>query len=136
MDALVLLSGGIDSASCVAFYQRQGLHVLGVFVDYGQATRHRERHSAQSLAQHYGIELSTVDYSGQFRPLSGEIRGRNAFLIFAALMFRPDHRGILTLGIHAGTPYYDCSQVFLHDATRIVSAYSDGRVALAAPFID
>ena len=36
MKALVLLSGGIDSSCCVAFYRQAGHDVTSVFVDYGQ----------------------------------------------------------------------------------------------------
>lgn len=46
MEALVLLSGGIDSAACVAFYRRLGNDVAAVFVDYGQPVREQEERSA------------------------------------------------------------------------------------------
>lgn len=36
-DALVLLSGGIDSAACAWFLRDHGYSVRGVFVDYGSS---------------------------------------------------------------------------------------------------
>lgn len=131
----VLLSGGIDSASCVAFYLRLGHAVTGVFVDYRQPPRAQEEHSARAVAAHYSIPLEVIRCDGQQTNYSTEIRGRNAFLVFAALLFAPIQKGVISLGIHRGTPYYDCSELFAADAARIVSGYTNGRVTLGVPFL-
>jgi 7-cyano-7-deazaguanine synthase in queuosine biosynthesis len=39
--AIVLLSGGIDSAACVHLLKAQGMPVEGIFFDYDKS-RHRE----------------------------------------------------------------------------------------------
>jgi 7-cyano-7-deazaguanine synthase len=67
----------------------------------------------------------------------GEIRGRNAFLIFAC-MLDSDCKGTqaIALGIHAGTAYYDCSPAFLSTIGRLVAEYTDGCTRVLAPFID
>ena len=41
METFVLLSSGIDSAACVAFYRQLGHSVSGLFVDYCQPVRVR-----------------------------------------------------------------------------------------------
>ena len=47
--AIVLLSGGMDSATCLAIAQRDGFEVVALTVDYGQ--RHRvEIERARALA--------------------------------------------------------------------------------------
>ena len=43
--------------------------------------------------------------------------------------------GLISMGIHSGTNYYDCSEAFLREINRILEGYSDGRVVLAAPFL-
>lgn len=52
--AVVLLSGGMDSATCAALALRDGYEVLALSVDYGQ--RHSlELDRARLLAQHLGV---------------------------------------------------------------------------------
>lgn len=135
METVVLLSGGIDSASCAAFYRQLDHVVSGVFVDYGQPVREQEETSATAVAAHYKIPLTVIRCSGPPTNYAGEIAGRNALLVFAALLFRPLQREIVALGIHHGTTYYDCSKSFAEDMGRIVSGYTSGQVALGAPFL-
>jgi 7-cyano-7-deazaguanine synthase len=135
VNVLVLLSGGVDSSCCVAFYQRMGYNVAGVFVDYGQPVEQREEKSAGAIADHYAIPLHTIRFSGPPVEFQGEIPGRNAFLVFVALLFHPTFAGLLALGIHAGTPYYDCSEHFATQLGDVLSAYREGQVLLATPFL-
>lgn len=53
--AVVLLSGGLDSATVAAWLQRDGFRVVGLTVDYGQ--RHRaELKAAEQLAAALGLD--------------------------------------------------------------------------------
>jgi 7-cyano-7-deazaguanine synthase len=135
MKVLILLSGGIDSACCIAFYQEMGYEVTGVFVNYGQPPVQREEQSANAIAKYYGIPLHTVHSCGPSGEFRGEIPGRNAFLVFAALLYHPIFSGVLALGIHSGTPYYDCSQDFAFQLNKIVAGYRNGKVVLGTPFL-
>jgi 7-cyano-7-deazaguanine synthase len=135
METLVLLSGGIDSAACVAFYRQLGHSVSGLFVDYGQPVSAREEKSAFDIAAHYEIPLKKIHCAGPATNYAGEISGRNALLVFAAMLFQPIQKGIVALGIHRGTTYYDCSESFATDLNRIINGYSNGRVALGTPFL-
>jgi len=136
MNALVLLSGGVDSSCCVAFYRRMGYEVKGVFVDYGQPVSHMEEKSAKAIADHYGMAVDTIRCSGPSVNFQGEISGRNAFLVFVALLYVPKFNGLLALGIHAGTDYYDCTEHFTKGLNDILSGYRGGEVALATPFLN
>ena len=52
--AVCLLSGGLDSSTCLAVAKRQGLAVYALSFDYGQ--RHRiELEAAARVAQHAGV---------------------------------------------------------------------------------
>ena len=135
LTAVVLLSGGIDSAACVRYYLDLGFQLTGLFIDYGQRARNNEGASAVQVANYYDIPLDRVSLSTVKHFGPGEIRGRNAFLIIAALLYYPQFKGILSLGIHSGTPYYDCSQQFISDITTIIDAYAGGEVRIDAPFL-
>jgi len=132
---LVLLSGGVDSTACVNYYLDQRFDVRGLFIDYGQLANKRELNSATRVASHYGIELITASFSSPRYFSIGEIVGRNAFLVIAALLVEPKLSGIVSLGIHSGVPYYDCSESFVKDIAGLLDGYTDGKVKLDAPFL-
>ena len=132
---LILLSGGIDSTACTHFYVKQGMNVSAIFVDYGQPAFHLERKAAHSVCNFYGIDLTEVKLSGFTAPQGGYILARNIFLLSTALMSSKLSLGSIVIGIHDGTPYVDCTEHFLALTRNIFDLYTDGRVALVAPFI-
>ena len=135
MDVLVLMSGGIDSAACAHFFQQRGDCVRGVFVDYGQAAASSERQAVQEVAAHLGIPLSTLTFGTDLEYGVGEIVGRNAFLVFASLMGMRPKTGVISLGIHSGTWYYDCGSDFIARVGEVVQSYSGGKLQLYCPFL-
>jgi 7-cyano-7-deazaguanine synthase len=132
---LVLLSGGIDSAAVVAFYLGQRCEVSGLFVDYGQIAGPKELMAARQVAAYYRIPLRQVACDGVESMGGGLILGRNAFLLFMALMQFDAKTGVIATGIHAGTRYYDCSEPFTKTAGVIFDGYADGRIRIGTPFL-
>lgn len=68
MKALVLVSGGVDSTTCLAMavseYGKE--NVVGLSVSYGQKHT-KELDSARSVAEYYDIELIETDLSPMFK---------------------------------------------------------------------
>ena len=133
---VVLVSGGIDSAACIDFFQRQEFNVSGIHIDYGQLAAGHEAAAASAVAKHYGVSLSFCELRGAGQKSAGELIGRNAFLLFTALMELNKQPAILVLGIHSGTPYTDCSSRFVADVQPLVDAHCNGRVQVVAPFLE
>lgn len=84
--ALVLLSGGCDSATCLGMaveeHGRENVHAATV--SYGQ--RHaKEMACAEALAEHYGVPLHHVDLSG-----AGIFDGSSCSLLAGAADDIPD----------------------------------------------
>ena len=131
----VLVSGGLDSAACVAFYLQSGFVVSGLFIDYGQAAQIQERRSAGCIAKHYGIQLRSLCIDGCRSRSDGLVIGRNAFLLFTALMESEEAFDLIATGVHAGTQYYDCSGSFLQSIQVVFDGYTGGRVRIGAPFL-
>jgi 7-cyano-7-deazaguanine synthase len=130
-----LVSGGIDSAALVAFYLRQRFRVRGYFIDFGQPASRREAVAAGSVCGHFGVALSTVRLRSRVAYSTGEIRGRNAFLILTVVMTTRPAAHQVAIGIHDGTPYYDCGTGFVRDLQTVLDGYAGGAVRLAAPFV-
>lgn len=134
--AWLLLSGGIDSAACLAFCLKKGLQVHCLHISFGQPASRQERTAAERVAGHYGVPLTPLRWIGASEFTVGEIVGRNAFFLLAALTEIGTDTGILAIGIHDGTPYYDCTPTFLSSMQVVFDGYCDGRVRLSAPFVD
>lgn len=134
--ATVLFSGGIDSASCVRLLQSDGYKVEGLFFDFGQAAAEMERRAVARLGDHLSIRVSIVKATSISNFGSGELTGRNAFLIFGALLLGNCREGLLAIGIHAGTSYFDCSPAFISRVEPLVQECTNGAVSIVAPFLN
>lgn len=133
---VMLLSGGLDSSACAHLLFQKGFSLEAVFIDYGQAAVGMEAKAATAIANHLSISMSRYSVVGA-KPYSiGELTGRNAFLISAALFLTSIQSGIVAIGLHAGTSYYDCSEHFVNSMANLVSEQTNGQVSLLAPFID
>lgn len=135
-EVLVLLSGGLDSAACLNFYIDLSRPTCGLFIDYQQPAANREGCAAKAIADYYDVFLYTAKWSGQSKKQSGIVAARNAFLLTAALMERPEQVTTIALGIHAGTQYADCSPEFVSRMQATFDIYSGGVVHIATPFED
>ena len=134
--AIILLSGGIDSTACVHYLLEEKYNIDSVFIDYGQKSRDKELSSARRIAEYYKIKLNKIDIKTSNDLFSsGEIIGRNALLIFTVIMYQKINHGFISLGIHSGTPYYDCSKEFVKRINDILNGYSGGRILIHAPFL-
>jgi len=54
-EAIVLLSGGLDSSTVLALAKERGFEVVALTFDYGQRHR-RELESAKKVASHFGVK--------------------------------------------------------------------------------
>jgi 7-cyano-7-deazaguanine synthase len=132
---LVLLSGGIDSTACLAYYRSQGFQVEAVFINYGQLAAKKELRAAKSVCLQFRVPLRTVRLMGVTRKGAGLIPGRNAFLLATAALEFKAKKGIIALGIHSGTRYRDCSPHFVRKMQAVLDTYSGGGVQIGAPFL-
>ncbi len=66
MKALVLISGGVDSTTCLALAkEKYGKNVMALSMHYGQKHA-REINSARAVAAHYHVQLLEMDLSAIF----------------------------------------------------------------------
>ena len=59
--AIVLLSGGLDSALNLALAAKKNLAKIAITMRYGQRAQHAEAKAARSLCEYYGVEWKEID---------------------------------------------------------------------------
>ena len=133
---IVLLSGGVDSTACLHFCLDNGHQAEPFFVDYGQAAARQEKEAASVIAERFHLPIRMLRVLGAAEKGQGLIHGRNAFLVMCALMETPYTPGIIALGIHKGTHYWDCSPGIVEVMQSVLDAYTNGQVQLSAPFLE
>ena len=133
-EVLVLLSGGLDSTTCLKFFLDFGRPPRALFVDYGQPAASQESSSASLVASHYGVPLRKLFISGSPRKPAGLIVGRNAFLLTLAVMEAEDSVSTVAIGIHDGTEYPDCSSRFVQHISTLCAYSGRENIEIAAPF--
>ena len=118
------------------YYVTQGYSARGLFVDYGQLSAGLEREAVERICKSYKIPFDVISLSGMKKWKNGFVLGRNAFLLFTALMNFNEENGLVAIGVHDGTDYWDCKRDFMSKIKGLFDAYSNGQILIDAPFID
>ena len=132
---VILMSGGIDSASVAAAYRHKGIQPSGIFVDYGQPSAWSEWNAAQDIAKHYDVTIRKVSLGFRLASQQGEFYGRNALLVLTATGMMEARPLQIALGVHAMSEYYDATPLFVRHMQRILNGYFGGSITLSAPFL-
>jgi 7-cyano-7-deazaguanine synthase len=158
-EAVILLSGGMDSGVLLAWAIRRYERVHALTFDYGSRHGAREQEKARGLAKCYGAPFKTVGLSffnelftsslltgGHEIPEGPYARDnisstvvpfRNGIMLSVAVGYAED-RGISTVLIasHGGDhPIYpDCRQAFTEAMSRAAQEGTFSRVSVQAPF--
>jgi len=158
--AIILLSGGLDSAVLLAQCVSKEIDIKAVNIHYGQK-HEKEIESARALAKHYNVELKEVDLSN-IKSLLGDcaltddnveipeghykeetmkatvVPNRNMILLSVAGAYAvAEKASALYYGAHAGDHdiYPDCREVFLNSAADALKEGNYHQVTVRAPFI-
>jgi len=133
--ALVCCGGGIDSTALLHYYLARGFTVFGVHFDYGQPACRGERRAVEAVARFYGIPFKGERLRPSINPTpTGEYKGRNTLFILSALSDQGVRNGLISLGVHANAPYYDCTPAFLRQMQDMLDGYYGGAMVVDAPF--
>lgn len=133
---IILFSGGIDSTACISYYLQHNFDVEGLFINYGQKAYKYEKKAVEQISEYFNINTRTIKINVKPIIEKGIIQGRNNFLLSVALMNFPYSNGLISLGIHSGTDYPDCSKDFLYKEQEIFDLYSFGNILLDCPFVN
>ena len=160
MKAVVVLSGGQDSATCLALaVEKHGAsEVAAITFDYGQ--RHAlETRFARRLAKRFGIAAHKVVKFGFYRDITTNalldptakiarphgakcpttvVEGRNAFFLLAASVWA---KSLGATEVYTGVSeadfsgYPDCRQAFVRAQQKAIRLALDWPVTVVTPFI-
>lgn len=136
-DALILLSGGIDSMVAAHVLQNEGLAVTALFIDYGHPARTEEREASEQVSAVLGCQYNSCSVSRLSRlPWTGEVFFRNAMLLSVAATWSAGRIPIIAIGLHGGSDYPDTQPAFVRSFQDALSFCSGGSVRLLAPLMD
>jgi 7-cyano-7-deazaguanine synthase len=132
----ILLGGGIDSAALIDYYLSRDVSIKGYHFDYGQPSLPGELKAVDALSQHYSVPVSyeTLGFHIVCSAI-GEYRFRNSLFLVALASLVPYTSGLVAIGVHTGTRYYDCSAQFVQSAQKSFDEHTHGRFNIDAPFI-
>jgi 7-cyano-7-deazaguanine synthase len=156
----ISLSGGMDSATLLAYYHNKKYKIIPVFFDYGSKHNQYEAESAVKLANYYGYVLRFIPlgfigetFKSNLLKTGGEIPeghyedksmtltvvpGRNMIFISILMGLAWSLEATkIAIGVHAGDHaiYPDCRPQFISDMKEAVKFGSDHKVYLEAPFL-
>lgn len=132
----VLLSGGIDSTALIQYYKDQGANVYAYFINYGQDSIDSEDLSVETIVKYFSIPLRKINLGYKINKNNFEYVMRNSLFINIIASAIEENIDIISMGIHSGTEYYDCSKTFISSMQDILDGYFKGKVNIDVPFID
>lgn len=118
---------------CLQLLQCAGHNVSAIFVDYGQLAAKQEIMAARQIAGYFNTPLKEVRISLNKTFGAGEVKYRNGSLIFVGAMAASPDTDNLVIGIHAGTPYPDCSDNFVSSVSEALSKSTEQSYTLIVP---
>lgn len=135
---LLCCSGGIDSSALICYYIEQNYSVSAIHFDYGHSAYQEEKRALNLVARHYHINVIHKKISPSISKEianTGELIGRNALFVLSAMGFLEEGTRLISIGIHSGTPYYDCSPLFVDNMQSLLDGYYGGVVVFDVPFL-
>jgi 7-cyano-7-deazaguanine synthase len=154
MKRLILLSGGLDSATLLVSY-KQSKNTYAIFFDYGQRALTHELQKAEMLTAKYDVPLikrNIVDVftssgctilatSDRFTEQgTTELEFRNGVLLSCAIsvakqLFPTEDVEILLGVTKQYVSYSDCSPEFIELYNKLAQLCSNNKISIRAPFL-
>ncbi|GHE74573.1 7-cyano-7-deazaguanine synthase [Roseivirga thermotolerans] len=134
-ETIQLLSGGVDSTACIQFFKSEGFKIRPLFIDYGQPAALKEREACEWVCDYFNLNLEIIYISSLGSFSSGLIDGRNLFLLSLAIMKSSAKTKYISIGIHSGTDYLDCSENFISKFQDTLDSSLNSNIRVLAPFI-
>jgi 7-cyano-7-deazaguanine synthase len=160
MKTLVVLSGGMDSATVLAYAKDANFDTHAVHFQYGSKHNGRELIAAEALAKHYQVPLTLVElpfvnslFKSDLLQSGGEVPEghyedvsmkrtvvpfRNGIMLsIAAGLAESIGANTVMLGNHAGDHaiYPDCRVGFVQAMNRAMQMGTYARIHLVTPFL-
>ena len=133
----ICCSGGIDSTALIHYYLSLGHSIRSIHFNYGQPAFVAECKALLKISEYYEIHITTTEILPVIQPtLSGEYFGRNSLFVLSAVNCFSQKNGLIALGIHQNTAYYDCTRSFIEHLQDILDGYLGGAIIIDAPFVD
>jgi len=138
-NALILLSGGLDSTCLLPYYLDRGFDISCLWIDYNQPGKEYEERAVDFFCGSFNIDLIKQAIKNKIvvkNKEKMEYLGRNLLLISLAVSIFPFSHGLICTGIRHTPNYYDCGVQFILEISRLVENLSGGLILLDMPFFN
>ncbi|MGB5099615.1 MAG: 7-cyano-7-deazaguanine synthase, partial [Methanothrix sp.] len=101
-NALILLSGGLDSACLLPYYLEKGFKISCLWIDFNQPGKESEENAVDYFCRTFQIDLIKQSIENDIilkNKEKMEYLGRNLLLISLALSMFPYNHGLICTGI-------------------------------------
>jgi 7-cyano-7-deazaguanine synthase len=129
------MGGGIDSTALIPYLKNKRFELHGLHFDYGQRAAAMERKAVLAVGRYYHTETTSATLRPMIQFGEGGFLYRNATLALAAAQ-SCSPPCLLAMGIHSGTPFYDCGPAFFELLRSLLGDYSGGTLRLVAPWLN
>ena len=151
MQAIALLSGGLDSVVSMLLAREQADIILALTIDYGQKAMNNEILSAQAFCSHYGIEHKVIKIpfmldmesgiieDSQVEETSPWVPNRNGLIINLAACYAENLKAdwvICGFNREEGVDFPDNTREFVEAINSSLSYSTLNRVELKSPVIN
>lgn len=161
-NAIVVVSGGLDSTTLLYHLLATRYELKGISVDYGQRHGLRELAAAEDICRRLGIEHRMLDMTsivgflgtnslsdattevpeGRYEPETMQLTtvpNRNMILLSVGIAWAISSSfDSVAFGAHGGryTPYPDCQPAFAESMNAVAGLCDWRKIQVLAPFID
>lgn len=136
-NALILLSGGLDSTCLLPYYLGKGFTISCLWINYNQLGSEFEEKAATQFCRVFKVNLikQAIDRGLIVKNKDNmEYLGRNLLLISMGLSMFPYSHGLICSGIRYSSNYNDCRENFIQEISSLIENISNGLILLDVPF--
>lgn len=139
-DAIVLLSGGQDSTTCLFWAKKRFDKIVALSFDFGQKNI-KELDCAKKLCELIGIEHTIMDLKlmESLKSTENFISGRNLFFLsFAALIAKKQNIKDIVIGVSQqdNSGFSDCRDIFIKSVNVALNLGMDYSFNIHTPLIN
>ena len=153
-NAIILLSGGLDSVVSLAMASKKYNIVKALFFNYGQRPFEKELSSCEKICKHFDIELEIIELDWYSKISQGSALNKNNTDTTDKSYWMPNRNGLflniagayadvleckyIIIGANAeeANTFSDNSKEFINEITKVFETSTKNQIEVLAPLVE